>query len=70
MFSVSEIEELKNYFQSIPESGSSLPNPREVPDWTVYFLLVDGVYIEHLMFKNNWYKKVVDSDSQIILEKV
>ena len=69
MSNLEEREELRNYFQSIPESGDKLPNVKDVPDWTVFFLKVGLVYVEHIMFKGNWHKKIVSS-SQIVLEKV
>lgn len=70
MFNVEKIEELKNYFLSTPESGIVLPNPKDVPDWTTFYLLTDGVYIEHVMFKNSWHKKVIDANSNLVLSKV
>lgn len=68
MFSNDQIEELRNYFQTIPESGDKLPNVKDVPDWTVFFLGSDKV--EHIMYKNKWHKKVADLTSQVVLEQV
>jgi len=70
VFSNEQIEELRNYLQARPEYGTKLPNPKDVPDYTSFYLLTDGVYIEHIMFKNTWHKKVVDSNSNVALEEV
>jgi hypothetical protein len=65
------IEELKNHFSSKILDGKALPNPKSVSDKTVFFKEEsDGVYLEHVMFKGRWHKKVVDSNSQIILEQI
>lgn len=70
MLNSEQIEELGNYFQPNVEFGDVLPNVKDVRDKTIFFLKVGLVYIEHIMIKNSWHKKVVDSDSQVILEKV
>lgn len=70
MFKVEEIEDLKNYFTPKVEYGSILPAIKDTSDGMIFFLKSGLVYIEHVMIKNSWYKKVVDSDSQVILEKV
>lgn len=70
MFNIEDIEDIRNYFNPIPETGTQLPNAKDVPDWTIFWLLSGGVYIEHIMFKNAWHKKIVDSNSQVVLEKV
>ena len=69
MFNNDQIEELRNYFLTKPESGVKLPNPKDVIDYTSYYLLVGRVYIEHIMFKNKWHKKVV-INSNVVLEEV
>ena len=69
-FTNEDREELGNYFLPNPEYGTVLPNPRDVRTGTIYFLQDGIIYIEHIMIKNAWYKKVVDSHSQVILEKV
>lgn len=70
MFNNEQIEELRNYFHNKPEYGAKLPNPKDVPDWTIFFLKVGLAYIEHIMFNNKWHKKVIDSNSNVTLEEV
>ena len=70
MLSPSEINEIKNYFQPKSLSGKHLPNPKEVSDNQEFHLLVDGVYIEHKMFKSKWFRKEINASNQVILVEV
>ncbi len=71
MLNPSEINEIKNYFQPKTLSGKHLPNPKEVPDNTIFFKQEsDGVFVEHIMFQGRWNKKVVDANSNVVLEQV
>ena len=63
-------EELKNYFNSKSEFGERLPNIKDVAEGTTYFLKSSDTYIEHIALKGAWYKKIVDSNSQVVIEKV
>ena len=66
-----DIEWLKNYFSPKPEKGDTLPNPKIVTDRAVFYLKdSDGVYVEHIMFNGKWNRKVVDLNSNVILEEV
>jgi len=68
---VRHIEELKNYFAPKVLSGKSLPNPKTVTDNTVFYKQEsDGVFVEHIMFNGRWNKKVVDLNSNVVLEQV
>lgn len=70
MFSQDQLEDLGNYFQPNAEFGNVLPNAKDVRDKTIFFLKEDLSYVEHIMFKNAWYKKMVNSDSKVILVRV
>lgn len=70
MFSSEQIEELKNIFNSKPGYGTRLPDIKDVEDRTVFYLKSQDTYIEHIAFLGNWYKKVTNSSSQVVLEKV
>ena len=70
-YSVSEIEELKNDFAPKILSGKTLPNPKSVSNGQSYYKEEsDGVFVEHIMFKGRWNKKVVGSNNNVILEQV
>ena len=64
------IEQLKYYFNSKPEFGERLPNIRDVADKTIFYLKSQDTYIEYTAFAGRWYKKVIDSSSQVALEVV
>lgn len=71
MITNEDIEELRPYFNTKNELGTKLPEPRTVVDGTSFYLQeTDGVYVEHIMFKGKWHKKVIDSASQVTLEEV
>lgn len=71
MLSPSDIEEIKNYFSPKVLSGKSLPNPKAVADNTIFYKEEsDGVFAEHIMFNGRWNKKVVDFNSNVVLEQV
>lgn len=71
MLKVEDIEEIKNYFSPKVLSGKSLPNPKSVADNTVFYKEEsDGVFVEHIMFNGRWNKKVVDLNSNVVLEQV
>ena len=64
-------KELENYLSPKLQSGSRLPNPKSVSDGTPFYLQAsDGVYTEHLMFNGRWHRKIIDSNSQVILDEV
>ena len=68
---ITDIEAIKKHFSPKVLDGTSLPNPKSVMDGQPYFLKEsDGVYVEHIMFKGRWHKKIVDSNSNVILEEV
>lgn len=66
-----DIEEIKNYFAPKSLSGKTLPNPKTVTDNTIFYKEEsDGVYVEHVMFGGRWNKKVVDANSNVVLEQI
>ena len=71
MLNVTQIEELKNDFSPKILEGKTLPNPKSVADGQVFYLQAsDAVFVEHIMFRGKWHKKIIDSDSQVILREV
>jgi len=71
LYNVKEIEALKNDFAPKILSGKVLPNPKSVVDGQSFYLQAsDAVYEEHIMFRGSWYRKVVDLNSRVMLEKV
>lgn len=71
MLSPEDIEEIRRDFSPKLQNGKSLPNPKSVADGTLFYKEEsDGVFVEHIMFNGRWNKKVVDSNSNVILEQV
>ena len=70
MSNVQDIEDLKHSFNSKPETGEKLPNVKDMADKTSFFLKNGDTYEEHIMFNGNWHRKVVNSLSQTVLQKV
>ena len=71
MLKPEDIEEIRRYFNSSPETGTKLPDARTVRSNTSFYLKAsDTVYEEYIMFNGSWHKKVVDSNSNVTLEKV
>ena len=67
---IAQQKELENYLSPKLQKGGRLPNPKSVSDGTPFYLQAsDGVYVEHIMFNGKWHKKVVDSNSNIVLEE-
>lgn len=64
------IEKLKNDFAPRIYYGKSLPEKLSVSDGTVFFLESSSIMIEHIMIKGKWWKKIVDSSSQVVLKEV
>ena len=71
MLSNDQIEELRNYFQVISESGVKLPNVKDIADGSSYYLQTivyntNGdklvTYIKHTVIKGEWYIEQIDED--------
>lgn len=67
---VSQIEDLKHTFSSKAEMGDKLPNPKDVADKASFYLKSGDTMIKHRMISGTWYKEVVDSNSQVIFQKI
>ena len=70
MLNPEDIEEIRRYFNPKPLTGKYLPNVKTVSDNQSFYLEEsDGVYVEHIMFKGKWRKKVVDINSNVVLKE-
>jgi len=70
MSNIENVEDLKHTFGTKPEHGDKLPNPKDVADASSFWLKSNDTYVKHKMLNGSWYKEVVDSNSQVILQKV
>lgn len=71
MLNVKQQKDLETYFSPKLLIGDYLPNPKTVSDGQPFYLKAsDGIYVEHIMFKGKWHKKVIDSISQVTLEEI
>ncbi len=70
MAKVEDVEDLKNHFSSKAGMGAKLPNPKDVSDKSAFYLKSGDTYIKHKMINGVWMREVVNSDSQVILQKV
>ena len=65
------IEKLKNDFAPKVYYGKTLPDKKAVSDGTTFFLQSsESILIEHIMLKGKWWKKVVNSNSEVALKEV
>ena len=69
MFSNDQIEELRNYFQVISESGDRLPAVKDIANGTSFYLkkMVNGLitYIKYTVVGGEWYIEQVDEDNNV-----
>ena len=67
---INSIEDLKHTFSSKAEVGSKLPNVKDVGDKASFYLKSGDTYKKHRMVNGVWMKEVVNSDSEVVLQKV
>ena len=70
MAKIEDVEDLKNHFSSKAGLGDKLPNPKDVADKSAFYLKSGDTYIKHKMVNGNWMKEVVDSNSQVVFQKI
>lgn len=70
MADVTQIEDLKHTFSSKAEMGEKLPNAKDVADKASFYLKSGADYKKHRMINGSWYKETINSDNEVILQKV
>lgn len=71
MLKPEDIQELRKYLKPNVERGTSLPNPKSVPDDTEFLLRgEDNYFTLHRMIEGKWHIAKVDITSQVYFKPV